>query len=195
MWEGIFNELGPEFQKTIDDYMEGCVLRLLKGLGQIPVDSNITVQEMWSNPTYKAKRLEYGYRWLRPEDQILGGTEYVYYQAYADGTTFQRVINHTSPTRIPTGQAIAHLGFYCGANLGIAGMLRVDLNNQKKIEIPANIVYDMKYHTLVPLKSSMFFSLNDQVSWNLLQNTGVAITAIVWPIAHVIAPLAQIGLN
>lgn len=191
MWEGIFNELGPEFQKTIDDYMELCVLRLLQGLGQIPMSEN--VQGMWTS--YKEKRQEYGYRWLRPEDQILGGTEYVYYRAYADSSSFQRVINHTSPTRIPQGQAIAHLGFYCDADLGVSGMLRVDLNTQKKIEIPAEVVYNMKYHTLVPLKSSMFFALNDAVSWNLLQNTGAAVTAIVWPLAHVIAPLAQIGLN
>jgi len=138
------------------------------------------------------------FRELRPLDNIVGGTAGNYATVVATGTNYTQICIGTAPPvarQIPPGQSVLIIGWYLNGDLGTGGCLRVVLNNILRNEACADMVYAAFNHTLLTLTQMVFAVPNDQLEISAFNSTGADVTCVVFPIAFLIGPAAQLGLE
>lgn len=92
---------------------------------------------------YNAPAGSYHYRFFRPDDPGIGGTEKIYWQDRTNADA-EELISGGSALTVPVSNAYAIFGWYIDADFGNDGYLQIDKQGVNKSEIPARTVYLMK---------------------------------------------------
>jgi hypothetical protein len=180
--ESVYLELGAEILATIETILDTYLSKVITQAGADPNNQNV--------------RAAYGWRLIRPDDQVMAGTALTYSAALASAANPASILGLTM-ARVPAGMGIVHLGWYCDAYLGEDGYLTVLVNTEKKQEIPAPVVYRQirPPHSLLTTNGVIFVKENELIQWQYRQQTGAAITCIVYPFAFILGTKAILNMK
>lgn len=89
---------------------------------------------------YNATPNSYWYRFFRPNDAGIGGTEYQYYATMTDSDE-EHLLAQSSAITVPVANAYVSFGFYIDADFGKGGYVQVEKQGVTKFEIPARKIY------------------------------------------------------
>jgi len=136
------------------------------------------------------------WRMLRPDDIVIGGTEGNYSTTIKASTTTQVCLTTTITAKtVPTAQGIFQIGWYLNGDITSTGNLVTKINGIKRNELPGDIITDQEEKWMLTPRQFVLAKENDKVIFQITSGAGVDIAAIGFPIAAIIGPAEQLGLQ
>ncbi len=135
------------------------------------------------------------YRMIRPTDPMMGSSwNKSYTSTFRAGKWSQLFMDTYPPVArlVPPGICVLFVGWFCNVDLG-GGMLRAVINGVERCQTPAAFVYPVRQY-LTP-EETYFLQPNDAISFEVFNDTPNDITGVVMPVAAIIGPAAQLGLE
>lgn len=152
----------------------------------------------YAEKKYDGVKGEYWYRFMKPDDDFVGGTSQDYYGTWTTATRMGIVGTAAATVNtVPTREMIVCFGWYCEVDLGYKGYLEIDKHTVDKSEIPARIVYRQQDpdHLFVDLDKIIYGVENEKFNFITFNGLGFDMAGIVYPILYRIAPRAALNLE
>ncbi len=155
-----------------------------KGLPDIPEWMALQLAALEESTLTKTKEwnpVADGVRPLRPEDLNLPEGAYGF-------NVPPGAFNIISTFSMPSGVGVQFCGWFCDADLGYNGYLRVIINGVKRQEISARVPVQQRSKYALALEQIAYARENDKVTLLVFNGSGAAVTLCVFPIAFVAGP-------
>lgn len=138
----------------------------------------------------------YWYRFIRPNDSVVGSTQYQY-DVTCTTSTAEHLFAIATVLQVPTGEATAYFGWYCDVDLGQNGYLRVLKENVEKSLIIGRLVWRQQNprHYYFDLDHVIFAEENATVDYQAYNAFGSDRTGHVFPLLFRIASRAKLNLE
>jgi hypothetical protein len=138
----------------------------------------------------------YWYRFIRPNDTVVGSTQYQY-DVTCTTSTPEHLFAIASVVQVPTGEATAYFGWYSDIDLGQNGYFRVLKEGVEKSLIIGRIVWRQQHprYYFFDLDHVIFAEENATVDYQAYNAFGSDRTGHVFPLLFRIASRAKLNLE
>lgn len=145
---------------------------------------------------YNAKHGTYWYRFFRPNDPFVGGTEKVYYATFTT-VTEEELLALGSAITVKTREMIAIFGWICDIDLGRAGYLQIKKHGTVKQELHPRIVWRQQKpdNMYIDLDTVIYGVENEVFNFIVYNGYGADRSGIVIPIMFRIASRSALNLD
>ena len=130
-------------------------------------------------------------RLMRPDDQVIGAAAETYSDTYTNATD-EYLRSAAAALRVPVGQGVLHLGWYCDIDLGADGILQVNLEGIKRQEIAARWAFQGEWHIYLEPQQIVFARENDKIGFIVHNAAGRDMVGVAYPFAFIIGPRKQL---
>jgi hypothetical protein len=138
----------------------------------------------------------YWYRFVRPNDSVVGSTQYQY-DVTCTTVTEEKLFAIAAVVQVPTGEATASFGWYCDVDLGQNGYLLIKKEGVVKSEVIARLVWrqqNPKYY-FFDLDTVVFGEENASIDYLAYNAYGSDRVGHVYPLLFRIASRAKLNLE
>jgi hypothetical protein len=144
---------------------------------------------------YNAPAGSYWYRFIRPDDAGVGGTQYTYTSTYTNGTAVDWI--PAGNMTIPTGNSLVCFGWYLDFDPGQGGYLLIQKQNVTKSELIGRFVYEQTEpdHLYIDLDHVIYAEEQEVIRFRVMNNFGANQIGIAWPFAFRIASKTALNFD
>ncbi len=138
----------------------------------------------------------YWYRFIRPNDTVVGTTQYQY-DVTCTTVTEEKIFASAAVLQVPTGESTACFGWYCDVDLGQNGYLRILKEGVEKSLLIARVVWKQQNppHFYFDLDTVIFAEENASVDYLAYNAYGSDRVGHVFPLLFRIASRAKLNLE